>query len=426
MSEHFGDGSSMEDLKRLIKDLHAGLSLEAARDRFGKMIKGVDAAEIAAMEQSLIDEGFPVEEIQRLCDVHAAVFEKALLKPSGPIGTTGKRLAKLARMPGHPVHTFKAENAEAARILKKEGIVRKALARGAPGALEAGASLVELLSAYEFHLRRKENQLFPVLEARGFSGPSKVMWAKDDEIREGFKAARAALESGAGDIASVALGKLAKDIKSMIFKEEKILLPAALKKLPEEDWARARAGEEEIGYAWVKPGSVYDPMLAFRSARAASGGGQAAATGDASAAGNAPAASLTIDLSVGKLSPEQIDLMLKAIPMDVTFVDENDKVRYYSGSEHRVFPRSPAIIGRNVRDCHPAKSVHVVEKIVEAFRKKEKTVAEFWLQMDGRFVHIRYFPVYDASGAYKGTIEASQDCTEIRALGGQRRLLDWD
>jgi DUF438 domain-containing protein len=420
MSEYFGDGSSREDLKKLIKDLHAGLSLEAARDRFGKMIKGVDAAEIAALEQSLIDEGFPVEEIQRLCDVHAAVFEKALLKSPSPEGKAGKRAAKLARMPGHPIYTFKAENAEAAGIIRKGGNILKALSRGDPSSLGGAASLIEALSAYEFHLQRKENQLFPVLEAKGFSGPSKVMWAKDDEIREDIKAVRAALGRGAGDRAAAALGKLTKDIKSMIFKEEKILLPAALKKLSEEDWARVRSGEEEIGYAWVKPGAVYDPMLAFRSARAVSGGASPLPAG-ASSPGSG-----TIDLSVGKLSAEQIDLMLKAIPMDVTFVDENDKVRYYSGSAHRVFPRSPAIIGRDVRDCHPAKSVHVVEKIVEAFKKKERDNAEFWIEMDGRFIHIRYFPVYDASGAYKGTIEASQDCTDIRALSGSRRLLDWN
>jgi len=425
MSEYMGqDGKRQEELKRLIRDLHGGLSLEAARDRFARMIRGVDASEIAAMEQSLIDEGFPVEEIQRLCDVHAAVFEKALERPAAPVGTAGKRAARLARMPGHPVHTYEAENAAVARAIKEAAAAFKALERGKPGSRGAASSALERVAAWELHLARKENQLFPILEAKGFTGPSKVMWSKDDEIRAGLRAARAALavpgdESEIGAAAASAARSLFRDVKSMIFKEEKILFPAAVRKLSEEDWARVRGGEEEIGYAFVKPGSAYDPALAFRSARLA---GANAVTGGAPE----PAKEAGIDLSVGKLTAEQIDLMLKPIPIDLSFIDEHDKVRYYTGSEHRVFPRSPAVIGRDVRNCHPPKSVATVERILEAFKRKERKSAEFWIEMGGRFVHIRYFPVYDASGAYRGTIEASQDCTEIRSLSGQRRLLDWE
>jgi DUF438 domain-containing protein len=414
--------SSQEGLKRLIKDLHAGLPLEKARDRFARLMKGVDAAGIAAMEQSLIDEGFPVEEITRLCDVHAAVFEKALLRPALPWG--GGRAARLARMSGHPVHSFKAENRAALAILKRLA-----------GALRADAPADELvavtreLSAYELHLRRKENQLFPLLEARGFSGPSKVMWAKDDELRSLLKACLQALESGSSDAKAYAAKTfpvLSAALKGMIFKEEKILFPAALRKLGEADWARVRRGEEEIGYAWIRPGAEYDPMLALRAAGSAGAIPTGRALAPAQDHGSEGTAAGTVPLSVGALSPEQIDLMLKALPMDVTFVDEHDKVLYYTGSQHRVFPRSPAIIGRDVRNCHPAKSVHVVERIVEAFKRKERDSAEFWIELGGRFVHIRYFPVYDQDGTYRGTIEASQDCTEIRALQGERRLLDWE
>jgi hypothetical protein len=131
-----------------------------------------------------------------------------------------------------------------------------------------------------------------------------------------------------------------------------------------------------------------------------------------------------IDLSSGRLTAEQIDLMLKRLPFDITFVDENDRVRYFSDTADRIFPRSPGIIGRAVQNCHPPKSVHVVNTIVQAFKDKTKASADFWIQRGGKFVLIRYFPVYDAAGAYKGVIEVSQEVSQIRALEGERRLLD--
>ena len=132
-----------------------------------------------------------------------------------------------------------------------------------------------------------------------------------------------------------------------------------------------------------------------------------------------------IPLSTGNLTPEQIDLVLKTLPIDISYVDENDKVAYYSDTKERIFPRSPAIIGREVQNCHPHKSVHIVSRIVQAFKDKTKDVAEFWIQKDGLFIHIRYFPVYDAEGRYRGVIEVSQELSKQRKLEGERRLLDW-
>jgi len=128
---------------------------------------------------------------------------------------------------------------------------------------------------------------------------------------------------------------------------------------------------------------------------------------------------------VGKLLPQQINLMLRNLPIDMTYVDENDRVRYYSQGRERIFPRSPAVIGRAVQNCHPPNSVHVVEKILESFKRKQKDTAEFWLTLGGRFIHIRYFALYDQEGIYRGVVEVSQDVTDIRALEGQKRLLDW-
>ncbi|MBN2417138.1 DUF438 domain-containing protein [bacterium] len=178
-----------------------------------------------------------------------------------------------------------------------------------------------------------------------------------------------------------------------------------------------KTGESEMGYAWVTPGAVWDAQLA-----AALTPGQVTEHGEKIMKKETAAA---VPLSQGALTMEQIDLLLKNLPVDITFVDENDTVRYYSDTPERIFPRSPGIIGREVQNCHPPKSVYIVEDIIKKFREKKKTVAEFWIQMDGKFIHIRYFPLYDKSGTYRGVIEVSQEVSNIKKLEGERRLLDW-
>ena len=180
-----------------------------------------------------------------------------------------------------------------------------------------------------------------------------------------------------------------------------------------------RRGEDAIGFAWVKPGAQWDPAFAGAATKDAASAGRS--SGDAPAIGP----DSDIPLSTGSLPLDWLDRMLKSLPLDVSFVDARDKVRYYSDSPHRVFPRSPGIIGRDVQNCHPQKSVAVVEKILRAFKNKEKDKADFWLEINGRFILISYQAVYGAAGEYLGTIETSMDATEIRKLEGQRRLLDW-
>jgi hypothetical protein len=421
MKASASDADKREGLKDIIKRLHEGEPLEEVKRRFDALVRGVSAEEIAEMEQALIAEGFPPQEIQRLCEVHVAVFEKSL--------SMGKKPKEL---PGHPVHTFMEENrALRPRIRAFLGALRPA-AKGRN--VEAFKERLADLKKVIIHYERKENQLFPLLEEKGFTGPSKVMWGKHDEARALFKEVEAALEEPAatGGRALKAAGRrLASLLRMLAFMEERILLPTALKKLDEADWIRVRRGEEAIGYAWVKPGDLWDANMRasalgvkedLRPARGVQEGPGAAAVANAAQAG-APV--MGLKLHEGVLSFKQLSLMLQALPLDVTYVDEHDKVRYYSDTRHRVFPRSPAIIGRDVRNCHPPKSLGVVERILESFRKKEKDVAEFWIEMGGRFIHIRYFALYDEEGAYRGVIEVSQDVTDIRALKGERRLLDW-
>ncbi|MFQ3548067.1 MAG: PAS domain-containing protein, partial [Termitinemataceae bacterium] len=267
------------------------------------------------------------------------------------------------------------------------------------------------------HYTRKENQLFPYLEAVGFDAPSKVMWGKHDEIRALFREIEEALQQHDVSSAVRKARALAGKAEKMFFMEEHILFPTALRKLDERTWVAIRRGEAAIGYAWIQPGNVWDPDIAAYKEQAS------ATTETIPQPDHMPG---SIHLGEGWLTAEQIDLMLKNLPIDVSFVDENDRVLYYSDTAERIFPRSPGVIGRNVANCHPPKSVHIVKRILEAFRNKEKQVAEFWIELGGKFIHIRYFPVYDAQGNYKGTLEVSQDVTSIRTLEGQRRLLDWD
>jgi DUF438 domain-containing protein len=192
-------------------------------------------------------------------------------------------------------------------------------------------------------------------------------------------------------------------IREMIYKEEHILFPMSLETLTEREWRGVREGECEIGYAWIEPPATPDEDETEP--------GQVAPQG--------------LPLDTGQLTVEQINLVLTHLPLDLTYVDENNEVRYYSQGKERIFPRSPGVIGRLVQNCHPPKSVHVVNKIVEEFKAGTKDVAEFWIPMEDKLVHIRYLAVRNGQGDYRGVLEMSQDVTEIRALKGAKRLLDW-
>ncbi|PKL24210.1 MAG: DUF438 domain-containing protein [Spirochaetae bacterium HGW-Spirochaetae-3] len=400
-------------LKAIIDKLAAGSSPSKVKKEFHDLIKDADAAEVAELEQSLIEGGLPVEEVQRLCEVHADVFKAGL-----------ERGEKAERMPGHPVHTYMAENAEARRRVRTLRIACVA------GGLESIADAVAGLKPIIVHFTRKENQLFPYLERTGFTGPSKVMWGKHDEIRALFKELAEVIAREDVRAARRKGRDLGKRVRMMAFMEEKILFPNALKRLSDADWAAVRVGEDAIGFAWIEPGAAWDPALVGSQRAGASGGAYAnlAAAIEGAKAGVVPTAlgpGSSIPLSVGALPLDVLDRVLKSLPIDVSFVDADDKVMYYSDSPHRVFPRSPGIIGRSVENCHPPKSVAVVTSILEAFRKKEKDKAEFWIEMNGRFIVISYKPIYDDDGVYLGTLEMSWDATDTRALQGQRRLLDW-
>jgi DUF438 domain-containing protein len=272
----------------------------------------------------------------------------------------------------------------------------------------AGVALAKY-DGIDNHYKRKENQLFPLLERHGVTGPSQVMWGLHDEIRTQWKGLRQAVANG--DVSSLVerAPRLGRSLIEMVYKEEKILFPMAMEKLLPAEWDEVKRGEDELGYVLAKP-AIALPVAGMKLAQVPA---------------SAPAAAGLLDLATGALSLEMVDLMLRHLPLDLSFVDENDVVRYYSEGKERIFPRTPAAIGRTVQNCHPPKSVDTVNRILDSFRAGKKDVAEFWIPMGGRFIHIRYFAVRDGAGKYRGCVEVTQDIGAIRALAGERRLLDW-
>jgi DUF438 domain-containing protein len=396
--------AKIQILKDIIRDLHAGGDIEILKKHFASLVQDVSGAEIGAMEQQLIDEGMPEEEIRKLCDLHVKVFEESLDAQPAP-----------ETVPGHPLHTLAEENAAVSRIVAeaRDVLDRLRTASGLDSLADGKERLSELLDdldQIEKHYLKKENQLFPRLEDKGISGPSKVMWAIHDDIRAHLKDFRRALDLDDTELIVQTGRWVIQEVGDMVAKEEKVLFPLALETLDEADWAKVKKGEEEIGYAWIAPAPAWAPAASGPAAESAATGRDAGA----------------IRLDRGVLSAEQIDLLLTRLPVDISFVDEHDTVVYYSATPDRIFPRSPGVIGRKVQNCHPSKSVDIVEKILRAFRSGERSVAEFWIESGGKFIHIRYFALKDSAGAYRGALEVTQDVTAIRALRGERRLLDWD
>lgn len=398
-------------LKHVIKQLHqgGGEALERVKAQLKELVRQTDAAEIAAMEQELIADGMPVEEVHSMCDLHAQVLREIMVQAPAP-----------ALAPGHPVDTFRREN-EA--ISEAAGRMRAAVAdlRRRPDGAALEETLLRMrqaahdLTDVDKHYQRKENLLFSCLEKYGITGPSRVMWRKDDEARQLLKRVVRVLAEkdltldAALELADSTAEPALSEIEGMVFKEENILFPMALQTLTEEDWGRIWQDSPTYGWCLVEPREGYEPPApAVPPPPAPVGAGQSLA------------------FPTGHLTPAQLRGLLGVLPLDLTFVDADDRVRYFSEGPERIFTRSKAILGRKVQHCHPPGSVHVVEQIVSDFRSGKRDVAEFWINFRGRMVHIRYFAVRDPDGQYAGTLEVTQDLTPLRALEGERRLLEYD
>ena len=390
-------------LKDIILKLHNGLSAEAAKQRFEGEIGTISSTEVAEIEQSLIDEGLSPDEIKKFCNVHALIFQSALEKE-----------AVAETSPSHPVYLFKLENREIEKLTAKLKELAAESRKGSEPARQGLHQVLEQLRGIETHYVRKEQLLFPYLERYGFQGPSKVMWGKHNEIRDMLKASHTALSSvkGQDDMArflETNLSPLISEVEGMVFKEENILFPAAMEKLSAADWVEILKESDDVGYCFIERPKETQQMV--RELRTFLVEEPVFREG-------------SVSFPTGAFGLNELLGLLNTLPLDITFVDKNDTVRYFSDGKDRIFRRTKAIIGRQVQNCHPPQSLDVVNKILTAFKEGKKDVYEFWITMQGRFVHIRYFAVRDAAGDYLGTMEVTQDVTPIRRLEGQRRLID--
>ena len=391
-------------IREIILGLHQGLSLDEAKVRMEQEVGEISSLEIAEVEQSLINEGMSTDEIKKFCNVHALLFETTLQED----------LAK-EENPAHPVNLFKEENREIEKIMAAlKNLAEKAGKTETEQFRNETGGLLEKLKDIEQHYTRKEQLLFPYLERYGFMGPSKVMWGKHNEIRDLFKAAIAELgkvsdKSAAERYATEHLNLLIEEVDGMIFKEENILFPTSLEKLQTDDWIDILKESDQVGYAYITPPAETAHLVdALKKA----------------AADKPSIQDGKIKLPSGLLSPEQLMHMLNALPIDITFVDHDDTVRYFSENAERIFVRTRAIVGRNVQNCHPSQSVDQVEKILDSFKDGSRDTAEFWLNLKGKMIYIVFYAVRDDNGKYLGTLEVAQDITALQKLEGERRLLD--
>lgn len=410
MSEYINNREYRQKiLKELILELHNGKTVEEVKERFSKLIEGISPTEISAMENALIKEGMPVAEVQRLCDVHAAVFKGSIEEIHQPVNQE--------EIPGHPVHTFKMENRALERLIEKtikpllEELKKEDKTETREKLSEGFLKLWEL----DKHYLRKENLLFPYMEKYGITAPPKVMWGVDDEIREAIKEVQDLLQKPAGD-AGLLLQKAEAAVDrvlEMIFKEENILFPMVLETLSEDEWLKIARESHELGYCLYEPKKEWKPVRVDVEEKEQK-------------QGEAPAGKGYIKFDTGIMTQPELEAMLDALPVDVTFVDKEGIVKYFTQGKERIFPRTKAVIGRKVQNCHPPASVHVVEKIVEDLKAGVKDHEDFWIKMRDKYILIRYFAVRDKEGNFLGILEFTQDIGPIKLIEGEKRLLSED
>jgi DUF438 domain-containing protein len=405
------DAGKTKMLKELIRELHSGASPREVKEKFEQALADVSSSEIAKIEEELVKEGMPREEIQRLCNVHLEVFREQLEKEK----------TKMEVAPENPVNILIEEHKILLRFLEEMDTIIKSIQKAKDKGYvdEVMPQLKHLAEDFldtEKHYLREENVLFPLLEKHGVTEPPAIMWMEHTKLREEKKKFHKLIENYGkmnfqefkGQLCEVANG-LYEILSSHLFKENNILFPTALQVVTEQEWKDALKEFDEIGYCCFTP-----EQLTMRRETAKTEEKVVAAAPEG-----------LLQFETGSLSKEEMEAILDKLPIDISFVDATDAVKYFNKAEERVFVRSKSVIGRKVQMCHPQKSIHIVNKIVESFKKGDKDVAEFWINLNNRLIHIRYFAVRDKNGKYLGTMEVTQDLTDLKKIEGEKRLLDW-
>ncbi|MDO5755789.1 MAG: PAS domain-containing protein [Tissierellia bacterium] len=396
------DRKRIEKLQEIKEKFEEGkIDLQDARKQLKEQLGKVRPLEIAAAEQELTElreDQCQVEDMHNITDL----FED-LMDMSPP------ELPK-----DHPIAHYYAENEYAKKLMKSiEDLVQY------PVIKNQWYELYDELKQIRIHYSRKQNQLYPVLEKKGFDRPTTTMWTFDDYIRDEIRDCRELLDRD--EEAFIEAQKtLVEDVLDLIDKEESILYPTSLEMISREEFEEMKEGDQEIGFAWIQVDKakkremskkndsefMKDLNLLLSKHQIIQDTGE-------------------LDVSTGKLTLEQINLIYQHMPVDLSYVDENEIVKFYTDTKHRVFPRSKNVIGRDVKNCHPRNSVHIVKEIVEKFRNKEESEVEFWINNEDLFIYIKYIAVHDDEGNFRGILEMMQDCTHIRSLEGSQTLLSW-
>ena len=392
--------------------LDGKLTLDEARAILRERVKTLRPYEIALAEQELktFDEDeCRKEDIQQMMELFQDVLDRS--RPDLP--------------EDHPIMCYLRENDEMRRLLKQV----EELAQY-PVIKNQWLELYDELHKFRLHLSRKQNQLYSILERKGFDRPTTTMWLLDDFIRDEIRDARRLLEENKDDEFIAMQPTVVADVLDLMQKEETVLYPTSLAMIRPAEFEEMKSGDHEIGFAWIRVGKEApkaDTSKETTPATAAAGFANELASllGKYGFGGGSTPGAL-LEVATGQMTLEQINLVYKHMPVDFSYVDENEIVRFYTDTDHRVFPRSKNVIGRDVKNCHPRTSVHLVEEIVEKFRRGEQNEVDFWINKPGLFIYIYYVAVRDEEGRFRGVLEMMQDCTRIRSLEGSRTLLSWD
>lgn len=391
---------------------HKALRVEKLVELFQLVIREELTSELVPAYQQVIDQAGPADVIavvDKLVQLQVPMPElkKGINKALNLLGKSLQNFPYQPPVSGSFFHALNQNNEQIDLRLKSIRPLFKELNQNQRDPLlrkELKSKFIDL-SRIDLHYQIKENVLFPLIERYLPDYRClQVMWSFHDDIRRNLKETIQMLETA--DLDMKKFNRLAGDIFFNIyaikFREERLLFPIVSELIPEKELNALIPESLEIGFPFVQPEIHSEERAA-----------------------TAPEISGEVDLKTGQLSAEQIRLIFNHLPVDITYVDENNQVKFFSTPEKRIFRRTNSIIGRDVKNCHPHESVHVVEQIVEAFRKGEKDKASFWIQMKGEFILIQYFAVRDEKGNYKGVVEVSQEITEIRNIQGEKRLLDW-
>ena len=392
--------------------LDGKLTLDEARAILRERVKTLRPYEIALAEQELktFDEDeCRKEDIQQMMELFQDVLDRS--RPDLP--------------DDHPIMCYLRENDEMRRLLTQV----EELAQY-PVIKNQWLELYDELHKFRLHLSRKQNQLYSILERKGFDRPTTTMWLLDDFIRDEIRDARRLLEEDKDDEFIAMQPTVVADVLDLMQKEETVLYPTSLAMIRPAEFEEMKSGDREIGFAWIHVGEeapkTDTPKEAVPATAAAGFANELASLLGKYGFGGGSTPGALLEVATGQMTLEQINLVYKHMPVDFSYVDENEIVRFYTDTDHRVFPRSKNVIGRDVKNCHPRTSVHLVEEIIEKFRRGEQNEVDFWINKPGLFIYIYYVAVRDEEGRFRGVLEMMQDCTRIRSLEGSRTLLSWD